>query len=266
MKKRTNIILVIIIGGYFLFNYLAPFNKNHGIEFNSERLKIGIPEISYNLKQIESSDKYEAVWYDENSKNGHFKKIVEYGFFDTKTETDYYENEKLKSTFLWSKYDFRNKSFKYFIEKPNDKLVSATKNGNLKFEKPTIIEELSKKVFEKHISEINEPKNTEFESKSIYLKADKKVEMVLENNAEFLVTGQPTKANFVTENIDNQKFMVYGPGIMVNQADKDGFRFTITPIENTLVNEKLEIQVTERIENGENFTHKFLVPVKTKTE
>ena len=91
-------------------------------------------------------------------------------------------------------------------------------------------------MFEKHISEINEPKNTEFESEFIYSKADKKVEMVLENNAEFLVIGQPTKANFVTENIDNQKFMVYGPGIMVNQADKDGFRFTITPIENTLVN------------------------------
>ncbi|PKQ46756.1 hypothetical protein [Confluentibacter flavum] len=104
------------------------------------------------------------------------------------------------------------------------------------------------------------------QSDFIYSKADKKVEMVLENNAEFLVVGQPTKAKFVTENIDNQKFLIFGPGIMVNQADKDGFRFTITPIEKTLVDGKLEIQVTERIENGENFTHKFLVPVKTKAE
>ena len=104
------------------------------------------------------------------------------------------------------------------------------------------------------------------QSDFVYSKADKKVEMVLENGSEFLVIGKPTKANFVTENIDNQKFMIFGPGIMVNQADKDGFRFTITPIEKTLVNGKLEIQVTERIENGENFTHKFLVPVKTKTE
>ncbi|MDZ4147309.1 MAG: hypothetical protein U1C58_03405 [Flavobacteriaceae bacterium] len=104
------------------------------------------------------------------------------------------------------------------------------------------------------------------QSNFVYSKADKKVEMVLENNAEYLVVGKPTKANFVTENIDNQKFMVYGPGIMVNQADKSGFRFTITPIEKTLVNGNLEIQVTERIENGENFTHKFLVPVKTKAE
>jgi len=104
------------------------------------------------------------------------------------------------------------------------------------------------------------------QSDFVYSKADKKVEMILENNAEYLVVGKPTKANFVTENIDNQKFMVFGAGIMVNQADKSGFRFTITPIEKTLVDGKLEIQVTERIENGENFTHKFLVPVKTKAE
>ncbi len=104
------------------------------------------------------------------------------------------------------------------------------------------------------------------QSDFVYSRSDKKVEMVLENNAEYLVVGKPTKANFVTENIDNQKFMVFGAGIMVNQSDKSGFRFTITPIEKTLVDGKLEIQVTERIENGENFTHKFLVPVKTKAE
>ena len=107
---------------------------------------------------------------------------------------------------------------------------------------------------------------TENQSEFVYSNADKKVEMVLENDAEFLIVGKPTKANFETENIDNQKFMIFGPGIMVNKADKDGFRFTITPIENTLVNGNLEIQVTERIENGENFTHKFLVPVKSQTE
>jgi len=104
------------------------------------------------------------------------------------------------------------------------------------------------------------------QSDFVYSKADKKVEMVLENNAEYLVVGKPTKANFVTENIDNHKFLIFGPGIMVNQADKDGFRFTITPIEKTLVDGKLKIQVTENVENGENFTHTFLVPVKTKTE
>ena len=100
----------------------------------------------------------------------------------------------------------------------------------------------------------------------VYSNADKKVEMVLENNEKFLVIGEPTRVNFETENINNQRFMIVGPGIMQNQADKDGFRFTITPIEKTLVNGKLEIRVTERVENGEDFTHKFLVPVKIKAE
>ncbi len=104
------------------------------------------------------------------------------------------------------------------------------------------------------------------ESEFVYSSEDKKIEMILENNAEFLVVGKPTKVNFETENINNQRLMIVGPGIMVNRADKDGFRFTITPIEKTLINGKLKIRVTESIENGENFTHTFLVPVKTKTE
>jgi hypothetical protein len=53
---------------------------------------------------------------------------------------------------------------------------------------------------------------------------------------------------------------------MVNRDEKDGFRFTITPIEETLVDGKIKIQVTENVENGENFTHTFLVLVKTKAE
>lgn len=60
--------------------------------------------------------------------------------------------------------------------------------------------------------------------------------------------------------------MIYGPGIKVNREVNDGFRFTITPIEGTLVDGNLEIQITERIENGKNFTNKFLVPVKESIE
>lgn len=104
--------------------------------------------------------------------------------------------------------------------------------------------------------------NNEF----VYKKGNKKIELVIENNVNFLVVGQPTKTKFETKNINIQKLMIYGPGIMVNKANKDGFKFTITPIEETLVDGKLEIQATEIIENGENFTHKFLVPVKTQNE
>ncbi|WP_178989693.1 hypothetical protein [Winogradskyella schleiferi] len=113
-------------------------------------------------------------------------------------------------------------------------------------------------------TEYQSDKKTETQLGFVYSNTNKKVEIVLENDAEFLVVGEPTRANFETENINNQRFMIVGPGIMVNQADKDGFRFTITPIENTLVDGKLEIRVTERVENGEDFTHKFLIPVKSK--
>lgn len=104
------------------------------------------------------------------------------------------------------------------------------------------------------------------QSDFVYSKADKKVELVLENDAKFLVVGLPTKAKFETENINNQRFIIIGSGIRVNRDDKDGYRFTITPIAKTLVDGKLKIQVTENVENGENFAHTFLVPVKTKVE
>jgi hypothetical protein len=115
-------------------------------------------------------------------------------------------------------------------------------------------------------TELKVGKNTETLSNFIYSSGDKKVEIVLENDAEYLVVGKPTRVNFNTVNINRQRFMISGPGIMVNRADNDGFRFTITPIEKTLVDGKLEIRVTEGVEDGENFTHTFLVPVKTKVE
>lgn len=108
---------------------------------------------------------------------------------------------------------------------------------------------------------------TKSQSEFVYSKGDKKIEMILELGRDVeLVIGKPINANFKTENINKQNLMVFGPGIKVNKTDKNGFRFTITPIEKNLVDGNLEIKVTERIENGDNFTHKFLVPVKTKAE
>jgi hypothetical protein len=68
-------------------------------------------------------------------------------------ETDYYQNAKRKGTFAWSKYEFSNNEFEYFLEKPNEKTVSVTKNGNLKLEKPTETLKINKTEFEKYIAE-----------------------------------------------------------------------------------------------------------------
>jgi len=75
-----SLILLILFGIKSAYSYFIPLNKTHGVEYNSERLKLGIPQISDNLKYIpEWSEQFEIVWYDENSKNGHFKKVIEYG-------------------------------------------------------------------------------------------------------------------------------------------------------------------------------------------
>jgi len=124
------------------------------------------------------------------------------------------------------------------------------------------VNKTDKKADTESRSEFKMDADKETESDFVYSKGNKKVELILENGVEFLEVGKPTRADFPTENINNQRFMINGPGIMVNTKDRDKFRYTITPIEGTLVNGNLEINVTEIVENGDNFTHKFLVPVK----
>jgi len=149
-----SLILLILFGIKSAYSYFIPLNKTHGVEYNSERLKLGIPQISDNLKYIpEWSEQFEIVWYDENSKNGHFKKVIEYGILNAKSETDYYKNENKKDTYVWSEYDFTNNAFEYYMHKPNYKIASVTKNGKLKFEKPRIEQKINKSEFDKFISE-----------------------------------------------------------------------------------------------------------------
>lgn len=136
------------------YQLIVPFNKNHGIEFNSERELIGIPTLKSNWKISDyESEQFMTYWWKPEPRNGHFKKIIEYGILDCKTETDYYQNEKIKGTFAWSKYDFDKKGFEYFIESPNHKAVAVTKTGKLKIEKPTVVKNVSKSEFEKYIAE-----------------------------------------------------------------------------------------------------------------
>jgi hypothetical protein len=149
----------LVYGGFFLgsvsiYHLVIPINKNHGIEYNSEREKLGIPKIGDNWESPKySSDQFTTRWWKTESTDGHFKKVIEYGLMNAESETDYYKSDNRKGTFAWSKYDFGNNTTEYFIEKPNDKTVSVTKSGNLKIEKPIIIEEIEKSEFEKYIAE-----------------------------------------------------------------------------------------------------------------
>lgn len=155
-KRLLKALLFLIM--YFslvkIYEHTIPLNKNNGIEFNSTREKLGIPKIDENWKldKVESSQ-FKSYWWKAEPRNGHFKKVIEYGILNTKTETDYYQNKKQVGTFVWSVYNFENNTFEYFLEKPNNKIYSVTEKGNLKYEKPTIEIKISKTEFEKYITE-----------------------------------------------------------------------------------------------------------------
>ncbi|WP_225037436.1 hypothetical protein [Winogradskyella sp. SM1960] len=143
-----------LIGLNAIYELVIPINKNHGVEFNSEREKFGIPKIGDNWENRKyNSDQFEIQWWNNKPTESHFKKVIEYGILDVESETDYYKNENRKGTFAWSKYDFENNTFDYFMEKPNDKTFSLTDTGRFKFNKPTIIEKVEKEEFNKYISE-----------------------------------------------------------------------------------------------------------------
>ncbi|WP_204346589.1 hypothetical protein [Psychroserpens algicola] len=151
----------IVILWMFISDLIIPLNKNHGIDFNSERQKLGIPiiEKDWVLSTSESSQ-FETYWWKPEPRIGHFKKVIKYGILNIKSETDYYMNKTNTGIYLCSIYDFGNKNFEYFIEKPNDKLISKTESGRLKFEKPTRIEKIDLSEFEQFIQDTIEIKTS----------------------------------------------------------------------------------------------------------
>jgi hypothetical protein len=156
-KKRLSkalFFLIIYFSLIKIYEHTIPLNKDNGIEFNSTREKLGIPIIGENWKIDKSeSNQFETYWWKSEPKNGHFKKVIEYGILKAKTETDFYQNKKQEGTFAWSIYNFETETFEYYIEKPNEKIVSVTEKGNLKYEKPTIETKINKTEFEKYITE-----------------------------------------------------------------------------------------------------------------
>jgi hypothetical protein len=156
-KKRSSkalFFLLIYFSLIKIYEHTIPIYKNNGIEFNSTREKLGIPIIAENWEIDKSeSNQFEINLCKSEPKNGHFKKNIEYGILKAKTETDFYQNKKQEGTFAWSIYNFENETFEYYIEKPNEKIVSVTEKGNLKYEKTTIEIKINKTEFEKYITE-----------------------------------------------------------------------------------------------------------------
>lgn len=144
---------VLVFGVIYSYLNYIPLNKNHGVEFNNEREKIGIPKIGKNWQNKKhQSDKFTTYWHNVESENGHFEKIIEYGILNIESETDYYKNLNRKESIAWSKYNFKNKTFEYFIKKLKNKNVSIRDSKKQKPEKFSIIEKINKSEFEKYIT------------------------------------------------------------------------------------------------------------------
>ena len=146
-------IYIGIVFGIIITEFFIPFNKNHGFEHNADREKLGIPIIESNWKKdYQRSDKYTTYWWKPERRTGHFKKVIEYDVLSAKSESDYYSNENIENTFMWSTYNYWDKSFKYFVKKPNDNMVTFSKSGEIKISEPTIVEEINRSEFEVLIS------------------------------------------------------------------------------------------------------------------
>ena len=147
--RSALLLLIIYLSLNKIYEHTTPFNKNNGIEFNVTREKLGIPTINSTWElDKKNSSQFEMVWINLNLKHRHFKKSIEYGFFEAKTETDFYKAETENGIFFWSVYHFKTNTFEYFIEKPNNKSVSVTDSGKLKFEKPTFVNKINKSSFD----------------------------------------------------------------------------------------------------------------------
>jgi len=119
-------------------------------------------------------------------------------------------------------------------------------------------------------TELKNEKTKEKESEFTYSSADI-VKIILENDAEFLVVGEPTEIYLKKKNLykrlskfnveRNKSIDLNGPNI-----DTSGLLFKLTATEENLLEGNIEILLTERTESGEDFIHKILIPVKKQTE
>lgn len=144
---------IFFIGAIYGYMNYIPFNKNHGVEFNNEREKLGIPKIGENWKNKKhQSDQFTTYWYNVASKNGHIEKFIEYDILDITTETDYYKNANREETLAWCTYNFRNNTFEYFIKKLNHKTITTTEPEKQKTEKSVVIQKIDKSEFDIYIA------------------------------------------------------------------------------------------------------------------
>jgi len=119
-------------------------------------------------------------------------------------------------------------------------------------------------------SKIEINKSIENSTDFVYSSADK-IEIIIKNDFGFLVVGEPTEIYLKKENLykrlsnlkvqKNKSVDLNGPEI-----NSKGLKFELTATEENLLDGNIEILLSERTDDGGNFTHKLLIPVKKKLE
>lgn len=143
----ATIMLVVFLLG-ILWEYAVPFSQKHGVEFNAERGTKNIPplEKNWNLEK-QTSSQFTKVQLNPKAEEKHFKKVIEYNYSDSISETDYYKDGSDLDNVVWSTYDFENNTFKYFSEKPAEQIVSVNKAGKFYYNEVTKTTQFSKTDF-----------------------------------------------------------------------------------------------------------------------
>ena len=142
----TIMLIVFLLG--ILWEYAVLLNQKHGVEFNAERKAKNIPPLDkdWNLEKQTSSN-FTKVYLNPKAEEKHFKKVIEYNYSDSISETDYYKVDSESGNFVWSTYDFENNTFKYFSEKPAEQIVSVNKAGKFYYNEVTKTTQISKTDF-----------------------------------------------------------------------------------------------------------------------
>ena len=92
---------------------------------------------------------------------------------------------------------------------------------------------------------------------------DKRIELILEDNADYLVYDMPTKAEFVWTNIEKNSWIVTGRGIRLVEFKKDRAVMEINYPSEKSTSDTLEIQLKFKGLKDPEFSNGIIkVPVK----
>lgn len=155
---RTVLVVFLFFGMQEAYDYLIPFNQNHGVEFNQERQKLGLPILPEDWEDISISHKQfiKDWWYkSKNEKSRHLRKTIVYGYFNPKYEHDtFIKRDSAEVTYGASRYSFETKTFDYWI---GDFSVSyIDEDGNVENRNPHDFEKVTKQEFDKFLSNSSE--------------------------------------------------------------------------------------------------------------